>query len=93
METFIDIGSGGALGACALPQGFAINKEVPQGRWKHSNLGARHDEGTFSLRKRAFSKNKKGTSLFIAKSWGHVPPVPTVPTSMEVPFLEMLLSS
>ena len=36
--------------------------------------GARHFERTFSLkRKGAFSKNKKGTSLFIAKSWGAHP--------------------
>ena len=39
-----------------------------------SNLGARHFEGTSFLKKKeAFSKNKKGTSFFFAKSWGHVP--------------------
>ena len=36
--------------------------------------------GQFVLKKKeALSENKKGTSLFIAKSWGHVPPVPPVP--------------
>ena len=36
-----------------------------------SNLGG-HDapRALFSLEKGTFSKNKKGTSLFIAKSWG-----------------------
>ena len=38
--------------------------------------GARHFEGTFSFKKGAFSKNEKGTQLFIAKSWGCLPPVP-----------------
>ena len=49
-----------------------------------SNLeGARHFKGTFSLRKKGLSKNKKGTSLFIAKPWGtHAPSAPPVPTSM-----------
>ena len=49
-----------------------------QGRRKHLKLvAARHFEGTFSLRKRGhFLKTKKGTSLFLAKSWGHVPIVP-----------------
>ena len=45
--------------------------------------GERHIEGTFFLKKKGeFSKNKKGISLFSAKSWrGHVPPpVPPVPT-------------
>ena len=45
-----------------------------------SNLGARLFEGTFSLKKGAFFE--KGTSLFLATSWGHVPQVPLVPTSM-----------
>ena len=31
---------------------------------------------------RTLSKNKKGSSFFIAKSWGHVPPVPSVPKPM-----------
>ena len=43
----------------------------------------RRFEGTFYFKKKGpFSKNKKGTPLFIAKSGGHVPPVPPVPTSM-----------
>ena len=48
-----------------------------------SNLEG-HDtsEGTFLEKKGALSKNKKGISLFIAKSWGHLPPVPPVLTSM-----------
>ena len=50
-----------------------------------SNLGARNFEGTLFLKaKGAFPENKKGTSLFIAKSWGDVPPVPPVPTSMSL---------
>ena len=55
-----------------------------QGRRKHLKLGgARHFEGTFFLRKKALSKNEKGTSLFIAKSWkGTCPQCPPVPTSM-----------
>ena len=49
-----------------------------QGRRKHLKLGGtRHFEGTFFLKKKgACSKCEKGTSLFKAKSWGHVPPVP-----------------
>ena len=44
-----------------------------------SNLGTRRFEGTFFLKKQgAFPKTKKGTSLFIAKSWGYMPPVPPV---------------
>ena len=31
----------------------------------------------------AFYKNGGGTSLFTAKSWGHVPLVPSVPMSMK----------
>ena len=51
-----------------------------QGRRKHLKLGgARLFKASFFLEKGALSKNKKGTSLFIAKSWGHVPPVPPVP--------------
>ena len=43
-----------------------------------SNLGeARHFEETlFRKKKEAVSKNEKSTSLFIVKSWGHMPPVP-----------------
>ena len=34
--------------------------------------------GHFFLKKKGtFSRNEKGSSSFIAKSWGHVPPVPT----------------
>ena len=33
---------------------------------------------TVSLRKNAFSKNRKDTSLFIAKSWHSVPPVSSI---------------
>ena len=46
-----------------------------------SSSGARQFEGTFfPKRKGPFSKNKKGTSLSIAKSWGapaHSAPDPT----------------
>ena len=51
---------------------------MKSGTWEASQIwGARHFEGTFVLKKKgAFSKNKKGISLFIAKSWGHVPTVP-----------------
>ena len=47
--------------------------------WGHDTSRA-----LFPKKKGAFSRNKKGTSLSIAKSWGHVPPVPPppVPTSM-----------
>ena len=45
-----------------------------------SNLGARRFKGSFSLRKLGhFLRIKKDTSLFTAKSWGHVPPVTPVP--------------
>ena len=50
-----------------------------QGRRKHRKLGgALHFKGTFFIRKRGhFLKIKKGTSLFIAKSWGaHAPSAP-----------------
>ena len=44
---------------------------------KHLKLGGTTLEGhLFPEEKGAFSKNKKGTSLFIAKSWGQVPAVP-----------------
>ena len=41
--------------------------------WEHETLRA-----LFLKKQGAFSKNKKGTSLFTAKSWGHMPPVPPV---------------
>ena len=42
-----------------------------------SNLGGKTLRGHFFLtKKETLSKNKKGPSLLIAKSWGHVPPVP-----------------
>ena len=47
--------------------------------------GARHLKGTFFLKKKeVFSENRKGTSLFIAKSWGKacVQSAPLVLTSM-----------
>ena len=48
-----------------------------------SNLEGHDTSRALLLKKKGvFSKNKKGTSLFIAKSWGHVPLVPPVPTSM-----------
>ena len=50
-----------------------------------SNLGGTTLQGHFFLKKKgAFSTNKKGTSLFVAKSWGaHAPSAPPpVPTSM-----------
>ena len=66
--------------------GFRECRESKAGRdvGTISNMGARHFEDTFSLR--GIFRNKKDTSLFIAKSWGHVPPVPPVPTYMEVGF-------
>ena len=52
-----------------------------QGRRKHLQLGGGTTlQGQFSPKtKGEFSRNKEGTSLFIGKSWGHVPPVPPVP--------------
>ena len=48
-----------------------------------SNLGGTVFRGHVFLKKKgAFSKNGKGTSLFIPKSLGHVRPVPPIPTSM-----------
>ena len=51
-----------------------------------SNLwGGRHLEGTFFLKKKgAFSNNKNGTSLFIARSWEgeRAPSAPAVSTSV-----------
>ena len=44
-----------------------------------SNLGCTMLQEHFFLTTRAFSKNKKGISLFTTKSWGHMPPVPTAP--------------
>ena len=55
---------------------------LSQGRNKHLKLGGGATlRGHFFLKKKgAFSENKKGTSLFIAKSWGacapSAPPVP-----------------
>ena len=52
---------------------------IKQGRREDLKLerGA-HDtsRALFPLEKGVFSKNKRGTSLFTAKSWKHVPPVP-----------------
>ena len=47
-----------------------------QGRRKDLKLGGstKLREHFFLKKNGAFSKNKKGTYLFIAKSWGHVPP-------------------
>ena len=39
----------------------------------------------FLSKKGASSKIKTSTSLFTAKSWGHVSPVPPVPVSMMLP--------
>ena len=42
-----------------------------------SNLEGHHTSRALFLKKKgALFKNKRGTSLFIAKSGGHVPPVP-----------------
>ena len=60
---------------CAIPR-KAKSRDVGS----ISNLGGMTLRGHFFLKKKgAFSENKKGTSLFIAKSWGHMPPVPPVP--------------
>ena len=65
----------------ALPNIVGITRDVG----RISNLEARHFEGTFFLKKNgAFSKDKKGTSLLIAKPWRHMPPMPPVPTSMGI---------
>ena len=48
-----------------------------------SNLGGTTPRGQFFLKKGAFSKNEGGISLFTAKSWGCMPPVPLVLTSMK----------
>ena len=54
-----------------------------------SNLGGTILRGHFFLKKKgAFSTNKRDPSLFVAKSWGHVPPVSPVPTSMDVVILD-----
>ena len=47
---------------------------------KHLKLWG-HDASRvlFPLEKEAFSKNKRVFFLFVAKSWGHVHPVPPVP--------------
>ena len=48
-----------------------------RGRRRHFKLGG------MTLRRRAFSKNKMGTSLFISKSWGDTcPQCHLVPMSM-----------
>ena len=65
------------------------------GTWQASQTleGTRRFEGTFSLRKMGHFLEKKGTSLFTAKTLGgNVPPVPRVPTSM-VPSQSKSLSS
>ena len=65
----------------------SISYQRNQGRRKHLKLGGTTLRGHFFLkRKGAFSKNEKGTSLFIAKSRGaHAPSAPLpVPTSMNV---------
>ena len=59
------------------------NRDV--GSMTHLVGGGWHDTSrAFFLKKKgAFSKSRKDISLFTAKSWGHVPPVPPpVPTSM-----------
>ena len=54
------------------------------GRRMHVKLGrGTTPRGHFFLKKGAFSKNEGGTFLFIAKSWGRMPPVPPVLTSMK----------
>ena len=52
-----------------------------------SDLGAR--QGTFFLKEKGtLSENKKGTSFFMANSWGHVPPqCPLAPASTGCPTL------
>ena len=52
-----------------------VNRDV--GSISNFGGGARHFKATLS-----FPENKERISLFIAKSWRHVPPVPPVPTSM-----------
>ena len=66
-------------------------KMVPfiQGRRKNLKLGGGDTaRGYFFLTKKwVSSKNKKGISLFIAKSWGeHVPHCPPAPTPMLILF-------
>ena len=48
-----------------------------------SNLGARHFEGTFSLRKKGhFLEIKRALLCLLQNLGGHVPPVPPVPMSV-----------
>ena len=55
-----------------------------------SNLGGRHFEATFSLRKRGHSLKIEPALLCLLQNLrGHVPPVPPVPTSMMLAFLCM----
>ena len=50
-----------------------------------SNLGGRHFEGTFSVRKMGHFLKIKRALLCLLQSLGeHVPPVPPIPTSMSV---------
>ena len=63
------------LGRLAGTRSTYLNRDVGS----ISNLGVTTLRGhSFLKKKRAFSKNKKGTSLFIAKSWGRaLTPVPS----------------
>ena len=60
-----------------------------------SSLREGHDTSRelFYPAKGAIPENKTGTSLFIAKSGGHVPPVPPVHTSLQVVVIETGLNS
>ena len=62
--------------SCFISYVFFIGP-LPQGRRKHLKLG-KHDaaRALFLKKNGAFFRNKKGTSLFKAKSWGHVTPLP-----------------
>ena len=64
---------------------YMLNKLKPQkqGRRKHSEKRGHIHFGPPPLAKRALCRLKRGTlhTKFV-KKWGHVPPVPPVPTSM-----------
>ena len=47
-----------------------------QGRRKHLKLGARCFKSISFLKLKNIPEKKQGTYLFIAESWGHMPPVP-----------------
>ena len=65
-----------SLGSCQKISGIALApfNQASRDVGSISNLGGTTLLGHLFLKKKgALSKSKKGTSLFTAKSWGHVP--------------------